>query len=332
MRRREQYRALFFLFFFKFASQYRYALDALPPFHSTVSSAEPSRSGDPRLPHISLLLLSAALPRVSRKRKILYDKSFDITAMLKLPKSRHRELVVRWAFGRFPPLRTTLLEQKFGTEVGSAEGALIKILPERSRNVEKESRTAVYQLLFFTFDDMEQGVMWQKSRKATPSQGSRVLLKGFWNIWLKKSNSRHPSFLGSDMEHRFTDRYINNFKVQYSSYLTITGVPGSLLNNFFQFSKLGKAQSINVPEILSFCPTIAKVRDSSNHVHSRKASLCGPPKSSWRLLLALAYHWSIIHSWPFHGLLLRVQIRPVCECELRAESSRKDARMNSTWA
>ncbi len=48
-----------------------------------------------------------------RERRIPYDKPLEIPAILRFPKSRHRQLSIQWAFGRFPPLSTSLLEEKF---------------------------------------------------------------------------------------------------------------------------------------------------------------------------------------------------------------------------
>lgn len=50
----------------------------------------------------------------NRKRKISYDIPGSVPAILRLPKLRHGQLAAKWAFGRFPPLNTTLPENKFG--------------------------------------------------------------------------------------------------------------------------------------------------------------------------------------------------------------------------
>ncbi len=55
---------------------------------------------------------AGASSEFQRKRKIPYDIQEALPAILRLPKVRHRRLAVKWIFGRFPPLRTTLLQEK----------------------------------------------------------------------------------------------------------------------------------------------------------------------------------------------------------------------------
>ncbi len=53
----------------------------------------------------------------TRNRKIPYDKPTQLPAILRLPKAIHRSLAVKWALGRFPPLSTSLLEEKYAAVV-----------------------------------------------------------------------------------------------------------------------------------------------------------------------------------------------------------------------
>ncbi len=83
-----------------------------------------------------------------------------LPAILQLSKPRHRQLAVKWAFGRFPPLSTSLLEEKFGEKIPANLNTL-KTLLSRYR-LSEEERTAAEasldQLLFMTstyFDDLE---------------------------------------------------------------------------------------------------------------------------------------------------------------------------------
>ncbi len=57
---------------------------------------------------------AGASSEFQRKRKIPYDKSQALPAILRLPKVRYRQLAVKWAVGRFPPLSTALRLEKFG--------------------------------------------------------------------------------------------------------------------------------------------------------------------------------------------------------------------------
>ncbi len=86
-----------------------------------------------------------------RKRKIPYDRPLDIPIILRLPTARHRQLGVKWAFGRFPPFSTTLLEEKFGDIVGKHLRELHMLLSKYSLH-ESEMRAteaSLDQLLFF---------------------------------------------------------------------------------------------------------------------------------------------------------------------------------------
>ncbi len=52
-----------------------------------------------------------------RKRKIPYERTGEIPAILRLPRRVHRTQALKWACGRFPPMSTTQLEPGFGTKV-----------------------------------------------------------------------------------------------------------------------------------------------------------------------------------------------------------------------
>ncbi len=64
--------------------------------------------------HLRIVLFKedGASSKSHRKRKIPIDKPQALPAILRFPNLRHRQLPVKWAFGRFPPLSTTLLEEK----------------------------------------------------------------------------------------------------------------------------------------------------------------------------------------------------------------------------
>ncbi len=52
-----------------------------------------------------------------RKRKIPYERTGEIPAILHLPRRVHRTQALKRACGRFPPMSTTQLEHRFGTKV-----------------------------------------------------------------------------------------------------------------------------------------------------------------------------------------------------------------------
>ncbi len=87
-----------------------------------------------------------------RKRKVPHDRPLDIPAIVRIPKARHRQLGVKWTFGRFPPLSTTVLEEKFGGIVGKHLRELHILLAKYSLNESKMRATeaSLDQLLFFT--------------------------------------------------------------------------------------------------------------------------------------------------------------------------------------
>ncbi len=67
---------------------------------------------------------------------------------------------MKWAFGRFSPLSTTLLEEKLDTEVDRNQAELKEMLSRYWLSEDKTQKTevALDQLLFFTsvyFDDTE---------------------------------------------------------------------------------------------------------------------------------------------------------------------------------
>ncbi len=71
------------------------------------------------------------------KRKILYGKLQEGSAILQLSKLKHWQLAVKWSFGRFPLLSTSLLEEKFGEKIPRNLNAL-KTLLSRYRLSEEE--------------------------------------------------------------------------------------------------------------------------------------------------------------------------------------------------
>ncbi len=96
----------------------------------------------------------------TRKRKIPYDKPMQLPAILRLPKARHRSLAVKWAFGRFPPLSTSQLEEKYGTAVTMHLDTLEEKLAgyQLKENQVRDTEQALDKLLFLTkefFENME---------------------------------------------------------------------------------------------------------------------------------------------------------------------------------
>ncbi len=95
-----------------------------------------------------------------RKRKILYDRPRLIPAILNLSRTRHRQLAVKWAFGRFPLVSTTMLESKYA-EVVPANIATLEDKCFRyclSAEDLQATEASLDKLLFLTvsfFDDME---------------------------------------------------------------------------------------------------------------------------------------------------------------------------------
>ncbi len=75
------------------------------------------------------------------KRRIPYDKPLNIPAILRFPKSRHRQLAIKWGFGRFRHLSTSLLEEKFGAIVDTHLRELQTLL-SRYNLSEEETRVA----------------------------------------------------------------------------------------------------------------------------------------------------------------------------------------------
>ncbi len=73
----------------------------------------------------------------SRKRQIPYDKPGEIPAILRFPKVRHRQLAVKWAFGRFTPISSSLLEGKFGEVVHEHMHNITENLKEYNLSGEK---------------------------------------------------------------------------------------------------------------------------------------------------------------------------------------------------
>ncbi len=57
------------------------------------------------------------LSETTRKRKIPVDQPGVVLAILRFATVRHRQLAVKWPFGRFPLISSTLLEKKYGEKV-----------------------------------------------------------------------------------------------------------------------------------------------------------------------------------------------------------------------
>ncbi len=100
------------------------------------------------------------LSETTRKRNIPFDQPRVVPVILRFAKVRHRQLAVKRAFGRFPPISSTLLEEKYGNTVSRHLDTLqCKLEGYNLREEErKETETALDQLLFMTitfFDDME---------------------------------------------------------------------------------------------------------------------------------------------------------------------------------
>ena len=53
----------------------------------------------------------------SRKRKIPFEDPLRVPAILRFPRLRHRMQALKWACGRFPPMSTTELENRFGIKI-----------------------------------------------------------------------------------------------------------------------------------------------------------------------------------------------------------------------
>ncbi len=90
----------------------------------------------------------------------LYFHSLFGPAIPRFAKVRHRQLAVKWAFGRFPPISSTSLEEKFGDTASRHLGILQGKLAGYHLNEEErlEIETALDQQLCMTitfFDDME---------------------------------------------------------------------------------------------------------------------------------------------------------------------------------
>ncbi len=79
-----------------------------------------------------------------RKRKSPYDEPQEVPAILQLSKLRHRQPAVKWACGRFPPLSTSLLEEKFGEKIPANLNTLKTLLSripfKRKRRVQRKKR------------------------------------------------------------------------------------------------------------------------------------------------------------------------------------------------
>ncbi len=59
-----------------------------------------------------ILIEDSTSSEVQPTREIPDDKPPALAVIIRLPKVRHRQMAVKWASGRFPPLSTTLLQEK----------------------------------------------------------------------------------------------------------------------------------------------------------------------------------------------------------------------------
>lgn len=92
-----------------------------------------------------------------RKRKIPYDRPRELPAIIKLPKSKHRQLAVQYAFGRFPQVSTTMMAEKFGNRVRQHMETLDRNLSGYDLEGEEMWATekALEELLFFSKNIIE---------------------------------------------------------------------------------------------------------------------------------------------------------------------------------
>ncbi len=77
---------------------------------------------------------------------------------------KHRQLAVKWAFGRFPPISSSLLEGKVGEVVHEHMHNITENLKKYNLSGEKmqAAEASLEQILFLTasfFEDMEQEEM-----------------------------------------------------------------------------------------------------------------------------------------------------------------------------
>ncbi len=96
-------------------------------------------------------------PEKKRTRVIMTPRN---SSNLSCTEMRHGQVVVKWAFGRFPPLSSPLLEENFGEVVQEHLHTLTEDMQEYFLSEEKKQATeaSLEQPLFFTasfFEDME---------------------------------------------------------------------------------------------------------------------------------------------------------------------------------
>ncbi len=147
---------------------------------------------------------AAADPGDSRRRKTLRDNGEEknhvrptksSTSYPRFAKVRHRQLAVKWAFRRFPPIIPKVLEQKHGDTVSRDLDTLQnRISSEWRKATGNWNGTTADQLLFIKitfFDNMKQPTTFDiqvVSRRDPPLKATTF--QSFWVILkaIKKLN------------------------------------------------------------------------------------------------------------------------------------------------